>query len=300
MLSFLKMLLLLLLLSFELLVLSPSPPRCLHHLLNLQHSWGQTRARFSLPIQATPSQSRGNLPAMTGPVEVCVLVWDCCCCLSCCCCCCCLMLACCCFSCYCCFCAGTRNQKKKQGPTLPLFCFFFSARACCSPHQILVCGFYQKPPSDSDKQDKYMERRGLFGAAMEQVPNGFNVCSSCLKARCSPWQSYRDAFAQGQPIRFFGLKVGCQRLCCTFEQEFNALPLTHTSFLVVRFYSWALLVCCLSGFSLVRVQFLGKLAVTEEWPAHDVCCCNTQAIIATMALATTTVACANSLLFDSL
>ena len=123
------MLLLLLLLSFELLVLSPSPPRCLHHLLNLQHSWGQTRARFSLPIQATPSQSRGNLPAMTGPVEVCVLVWDCCCCLSCCCCCCCLMLACCCFSCYCCFCAGTRNQKKKTR-THPSVVLFLLLCAC--------------------------------------------------------------------------------------------------------------------------------------------------------------------------
>ena len=197
-------------------------------------------------------------------------------------------------------CRHKKPKEKNKDP--PFRCFVSSSLRvrAVPPHQILVCGFYQKPPSDSDKQDKYMERRGLFGAAMEQVPNGFNVCSSCLKARCSPWQSYRDAFAQGQPIRFFGLKVGCQRLCCTFEQEFNALPLTHTSFLVVRFYSWALLVCCLSGVSLVRVQFLGKLAVTEEWPAHDVCCCNTQAIIATMALATTTVACANSLLFDSL
>eukprot|EP01147_Barroeca_monosierra_P009393 gene9391-1640_t len=54
--------------------------------------------------------------------------------------------------------------------------------------------------------EAYMERRGLFRTAFETIPNKFCVCSSCLKAKCMPWNSQRDAFTQGSAIRFYGIK----------------------------------------------------------------------------------------------
>ncbi|EGD75538.1 hypothetical protein PTSG_06608 [Salpingoeca rosetta] len=86
-----------------------------------------------------------------------------------------------------------------------------------------ICGFYQKPPDavQDDNDERYVARRGLFQSALTAIPNNFNVCSSCLKAKCNPWQAQRDAFTQGSPIRFFGLKC------------------------------------------------LGRLPVTDTWPAHD-------------------------------
>eukprot|EP00043_Microstomoeca_roanoka_P002771 m.40409 g.40409 ORF g.40409 m.40409 type:complete len:552 (-) comp11714_c0_seq1:1271-2926(-) len=66
-----------------------------------------------------------------------------------------------------------------------------------------ICGFYQKMPDANN--EKYVERRGHFQSAVSAVPSNFNVCATCLKAKFCPWMNQRDAFTQGQPIRFFGL-----------------------------------------------------------------------------------------------